>query len=493
MGNSVSNIQQHFYILKVSNSALPLCPFLHTITKYNGASVAETDPRVLKEILASTDLVLEVMDIRDASHFMVSIPAGTDCLGLSVTRIKGSISPHKARVTSVRDGSALQVGDQILGIENVYTEDDSGLIRHIKSSVGRSIRLVLVRNGQLLAEEVEIKSDMGCEIGTGILYKPGKDEYYMPNYDGRIRKKYLNDARAPMDNKKAAERAVPADGLPNKLGAANEAEYLAGEKKPDENAAVLLGKAFVSSRDLEGEEGEAKVKPGVFEEIKKQYNTKPEQCKESSGISLDTRSGARPSAEHDGIQNEAGFQGKPLDPGSVAPDGAQNEANFQNEGSAFGHYEAPDYAGELSIPHRSKADAYAEVEDNPPFLGESDSACFEDEAAYRVACGDNMNDAYQSDNGYEAPCEKEASEQPSAINGDQVAHGSLCPQSNECSSAISSLFESDSSDTQLPFEIEQRSSETLSASRHSALFASPVAEAEDQKKLEKAQSDSEMI
>lgn len=190
MGNSLSSVKQHLYILKVSNLSLPLCPFIHTIIGFNDRPVSDTDPRVFREILSSSDLVLEIMDIRDSSTFRVCVPQGTERLGLNVIKLKDEVSLLNVRVTNVRDGSCFRASDQILGIENVYLETEEQLINHIKNNVGSNAVLVLARDECVVTEKLELKSDMGCEIGVGILYKPSPVDYYMSAYDQKIKRLY---------------------------------------------------------------------------------------------------------------------------------------------------------------------------------------------------------------------------------------------------------------------------------------------------------------
>ena len=145
MGNTPSEIKQQFYILKVSNKDLPLCPFIHAIIKYNNQPIIDTDPRIFKEILVNSDLVLDIVDIRDNSTFSITIPKGTEKLGLNVMKIKDSISLMKIRINNVREGCPFQINDQILGIENVYSEDEDTLIRNIKNSIGKMLNLIIYK------------------------------------------------------------------------------------------------------------------------------------------------------------------------------------------------------------------------------------------------------------------------------------------------------------------------------------------------------------
>lgn len=217
MGNKASSIRQHLYILKVSNPALPVCPFIHTITKYNGAPIVDTDPRIFREILLSSDLALEIMDIRSRAVFDICVPRGTARLGVNVVKTHGDVSLLKMRVTNVREGSALRIDDHILGIENMHLRDEDELVEHIKSSIGSEggcmLRMVLVRNGAVCVEEVEAKDDMGCELGMGILHRVGMSEYYMANYDGGIRRQYSSaGAVSPADEVGDGDEGYATDG-----------------------------------------------------------------------------------------------------------------------------------------------------------------------------------------------------------------------------------------------------------------------------------------
>lgn len=189
MGNAQSAPRHNLYITKVSNMDLPICPFIHAIVGYNSMSVKDIDPLMFRQILLSQDLSLEILDVRDGSKFKVKIPRGTEKLGINV--IKLSLVPElmKMQVTAVKESSStpLRGGDQILGVEGRYCDTEDEVVYHIKA--GGDVRLVVLRDGA--AEHIELTStELGCEIGIGILYKAKDLDYYMKDYNGRIQREH---------------------------------------------------------------------------------------------------------------------------------------------------------------------------------------------------------------------------------------------------------------------------------------------------------------
>ncbi|KAI4290816.1 hypothetical protein PAPHI01_0090 [Pancytospora philotis] len=195
MGNAASKPAQHqLYILRVSNMSLPLCPFIHAITKFGDSSVSDTDPRAFREILSREDLRLEILDLLTRERFSVCVPRGTERLGLNVIKTEGPVHPLNIRVINAREGGLFRLNDQILGLENLYIPDESSFVQHIKDNIGKEASFVIIRNGAVVVEAVELSNDMGCEIASGILFKPDAVEYRMRDYDGSI-KKETNEAR----------------------------------------------------------------------------------------------------------------------------------------------------------------------------------------------------------------------------------------------------------------------------------------------------------
>lgn len=194
MGNAQSVPRHNLYITKVSNMDLPLCPFIHAIVGYNEMPVEGTDPLALRQVLESGDLLLEVLDVRDSARFKLRIPRGTERLGINVIKLASVPELMKMQVTAVRESSStpLRAGDQILGIEGKYCDTEDEVIYHIKS--GGSMRLIVLRDA--LAESIELTStELGCEIGIGILYKVRSLDYHMKDYNGRIQREYSNKAK----------------------------------------------------------------------------------------------------------------------------------------------------------------------------------------------------------------------------------------------------------------------------------------------------------
>lgn len=211
MGNTQSSLKYHFYITKVTNLDLPLVPFVHLITGYNNMPIGDISPLALKEILKSQDLTLDILDLVLNQTFKITIPKfncqGTPLnsnetqeershssqqeprLGINVVKIKELPILLKMQVISIKESSntKLEVNDNILGVEGEYCEDEDSLIGEIKENA--NIKLVAVRKGEVITVDVE-DSEIGCELGMGILYSIKKEEIFMKGYTGKIRKSH---------------------------------------------------------------------------------------------------------------------------------------------------------------------------------------------------------------------------------------------------------------------------------------------------------------
>ncbi|KAM0680553.1 hypothetical protein GINT2_001241 [Glugoides intestinalis] len=190
MGGVQSKPKYNFYITKISNPDLPLVPFLHTIIGYNGVSVSDVDPHMLRETLKSQDLCLEVLDILKDEKFTITIPQFKDMekkLGINIIKLETQPPQIRMQVTAVKESSMshLMVGDHILGIENAFVECEDELIFKVKSE--SKCKLVILRNGKGFVIEAE-GQELGCEIGTGLIYSVPKIDYVMEHYTGNIQK-----------------------------------------------------------------------------------------------------------------------------------------------------------------------------------------------------------------------------------------------------------------------------------------------------------------
>lgn len=290
MGNTPSVLQNHLYVLKVTNNSLPICPFLHTIIKYNGTPIQDTDPRIFKEILSKLDLTLEIMDLRDKSIFTVCIPKGTEKLGLNVIKIKGEICLMKMRVNTVREHCPFKMNDQILGIENLYSENEEELIKNIKEQEGKSARIVIIRDGQVVVQETPISKDLGCEVGTGLFFKVDDEtEYFMENYNGELKK--MNSTKthsSPMKENVGAlvdDKATKEESNPDKKveGNVNNISYdqklfeeqnnamernLTGKMDDTQETAFVLNNGFANSQSFIEELNGLSMKADAFEQRK---------------------------------------------------------------------------------------------------------------------------------------------------------------------------------------------------------------------------------
>lgn len=189
MGNAQSAPKHNLYITKVSNMDLPICPFIHTIVGYNSMTVEGIDPLMFRQVLQSQDLSLEILDVRNGSRFKVKIPRGTEKLGINVVKLALVPKLMNIQVTAIRESSStpLKVGDQILGIEGRHCDTEDEVIYHIKT--GGEVKLIVLRDAA--AEDIELTStELGCEIGIGILYKAKNLSYYMKGYNGKIQREY---------------------------------------------------------------------------------------------------------------------------------------------------------------------------------------------------------------------------------------------------------------------------------------------------------------
>lgn len=196
MGNSQSTFKHSFYITKVSNLDLPLVPFVHLITGYNNNVIGDTSPLALKEILKTQDLTLDVYDLLVNKSFRVTIPKFINTqelqepkLGINVVKVREIPLLLKIQVLSIKESSEtdLQIGDSIIGIEGEYAEDEDSLINEIKDNINS--KLVVIRNKEVITVTTK-GSEIGCELGMGLIYSPKKDEIYIKGYTGRIPKMY---------------------------------------------------------------------------------------------------------------------------------------------------------------------------------------------------------------------------------------------------------------------------------------------------------------
>lgn len=193
MGNVQSTPKHNFYLTKVSNTNLPLVPFIHTIVGFNGSSIKDIDPHSLREVLKTQDLSLEVLDIILSKKFKITIPRmeeSTGKLGINIIKLREIPSALKIKVTAVKESSKskLQIGDHIIGIENMYIENENDLFLEIGSN--ENTRLVVLRDNAVIIVETEGK-ELGCEIGSGLLFSIPEREYYIEGYTGLIKKEEI--------------------------------------------------------------------------------------------------------------------------------------------------------------------------------------------------------------------------------------------------------------------------------------------------------------
>lgn len=187
MGNAQSSIKHNLYITKIVNPDLPLVPFLHTIVSVGSLNISNVEPSIFKKIMQEKDLILGIKNIVTQEYFYVTIPMGTQKLGINVAKLQKIPEILKMRVLEITESAQtpLQVGDNILGIEGQYIQEEDELIFNVRSNKS-ILRLIVLRHGQV--KILEITSDsLGCEIGIGILYKIVGSEFQMEDYNGNIR------------------------------------------------------------------------------------------------------------------------------------------------------------------------------------------------------------------------------------------------------------------------------------------------------------------
>lgn len=222
MGNTQSLPKRNFYITRVTNMDLPLVPFVHTIVGFNNTPVRDTDPIKLKEVLRTQDLCLEVLDVILNKRFQVVIPQGGTSdgkMGINVTKLAALPVPLRAQITAVREtaDTPLRAGDRILGIDNVYVENEEELFFEIKSN--REVRLVVLRGDEV--ELMDCKGpEIGCEVGTGLLYSVPEREYVMRGYTGKIVKGGVTSSNVASQDA-VGEEGVNQDEAINTLGVEN--------------------------------------------------------------------------------------------------------------------------------------------------------------------------------------------------------------------------------------------------------------------------------
>lgn len=261
MGNNISELAEHLYILKMVNNDLPLVPFIHTITKYNGQQIKSTDPRIFKEILAASSLILEIMDVRDRSTFTIEIPQGTEKLGINVVKVKGNVHPLRIRLLSARQDGPFMIDDQILGIENVFLESEDEFVRCLKTRKGENIQLIVARGGSVLSVSVDVEDDLGCEIGTGLFYQIDGKDYYMNGYNSKV-VRVIKDKKqigAVVDNIKGIEisKDVPHPPAEYNLGTKEESTIRKNELADDEVTKNNVVESKASNVEEESEKNES--------------------------------------------------------------------------------------------------------------------------------------------------------------------------------------------------------------------------------------------
>ncbi|KAI5168656.1 hypothetical protein PAEPH01_0309 [Pancytospora epiphaga] len=390
MGNTSSTICQHLYILKVTNMDLPLCPFIHTISRFNGTPVLNTDPRIFREILTKEDLTFEIIDTRDSSTFTVTIPKGTPKLGINVIKLGDGTKPLNIRVINAREDSPFMIGDQILGIENSYFPDENQLIAHIKSKVRETVTFILLRDNQCIRKDVEIKEELGCEIKTGILYRPYGVECFMEEYNGcipRMSNKWSGESQAERNGsiKEEMEKTEEAPslikeettpeinvdiGVPTNLSnhlpseaelgqnhsednnndmkpinilcdetkVPHESEYVRGEDTTDTEGAVLIDDVLVDRNDFILDNSHLKMTNDAFDRYMEGHSSyEPRTCKddgeEIEGISLDN-AGIEQESEHRSIFDcNSEDDDFPFEKESTRPQKSEEITNFGNDPS----------------------------------------------------------------------------------------------------------------------------------------------------------------
>ncbi|ELA41745.1 uncharacterized protein VICG_01249 [Vittaforma corneae ATCC 50505] len=255
MGNTQSVPKHNFYLTKVSNTDLPLVPFIHTIVGYNATPVKDTDPLVLREILNTQDLCLEVFDILLNRRFKVTIPKfgdSTEKLGINVIKLKSIPTLLKIQIISVKESSntLLKTGDCIVGIENSHVESEDELFYEIKST--RKIGLVVLRGNKGYVVECE-GTELGCEIGCGLLYSIPEREYFMSEYTGRIKKEVEESSTVSSQGEQVNSDIVGITNVENQdqKTSSGSASIQVGsdvdDQKMDSNNNILLEKEFTNN------------------------------------------------------------------------------------------------------------------------------------------------------------------------------------------------------------------------------------------------------
>lgn len=185
MGSCSSTIRS-LQILKVSEDSIShkngVLPFIHSIVGFNGRVVeSKEDALAMNKEWEAGSLHLELIDMRTLETTVLEIPKKDKTrLGISVKFHQSVASLLSMEVLRVSPGTPAEkagivVGDYVLGIENIYSRDEEDLLRFLDLNRRRTVPLAVYNNEleyvRICHVEVGIDTLLGCQIGTGELYK----------------------------------------------------------------------------------------------------------------------------------------------------------------------------------------------------------------------------------------------------------------------------------------------------------------------------------
>ncbi|KAM0673393.1 hypothetical protein GVAV_003082 [Gurleya vavrai] len=183
MGNSQSRIPS-LQILKIKENSIAhqnnFLPFIHLITTINDYPATFSLLKQMHLQRQTTDLIFNIVDIRNNNSHKVTIPKGTESLGMSVTLQENAFSLCYCVLSIQEDSPAFRAGlienqDYIIGIEGFSVKDEDEFFNYLYKNIDKVVNLIVCNAGMLNLRKVELVPEkealLGCEIGSGMLYE----------------------------------------------------------------------------------------------------------------------------------------------------------------------------------------------------------------------------------------------------------------------------------------------------------------------------------
>lgn len=184
MGAQASTMNS-LQILKVSEHSVShrnrILPFVHTVVGFNGRAVqSKDDALAMNREWDIAPLRLELADMRTSERFVLEVPKKSDVrLGISVKFHQKIVPLLSMQILGIDPDSPAEcagmlVGDCILGVENMSSEDEDDLLRYVEMKRGSNITLLAYNRDleYIRAIDVQVGTDvlLGCQVGMGEVY-----------------------------------------------------------------------------------------------------------------------------------------------------------------------------------------------------------------------------------------------------------------------------------------------------------------------------------